>query len=193
MGLRRGPRGVSPAISPASRKAPSAIVQGRKGAKAGGRWGEGGLDCQGQTLRVKQDWSWKGKNQETQNIFVIVCSLSRDSGFLFRVQPCLTPFIQFALSLPQNEALPFLPWCQFKLCTTSDLLQLSVMRSSICWTFCNKLIYRLEELAPGFIVRLSTRLVEGQLREEGICRVRLARRLDQCVVRIEATLYRGTG
>ena len=49
------------------------------------------------------------------------------------------------------------------------------------------------ELCPGFIVRLSTRLVREQLREEGICRVRLARRLDQCVVRIEATLYRGTG
>ena len=103
LGLRRGPRAVSPAISPASRKAPSAIVQGRKGAKAGGRWGEGGLDCQGQTLRVKQDWSWKGKNQETQNIFVIVCSLGRDSGFLFRVQPCLTPLIQFALRLPHSS------------------------------------------------------------------------------------------
>ena len=49
------------------------------------------------------------------------------------------------------------------------------------------------ELDPGFIVRLSTRLLEEQQR--GRFGVRLARRLDQCVcvVRIEATLYRGTG
>ena len=47
MGLRRSPRAVIPAISPASRKAPSAIVQGRKGEKAGGVWGEGGWTARG--------------------------------------------------------------------------------------------------------------------------------------------------
>ena len=50
LGLRRGPRPVTPAISPASRKAPSAIVQGMKGAKAGGILGVGGV---GRTARGK--------------------------------------------------------------------------------------------------------------------------------------------
>ena len=93
LGPKKRPKGSEASHQPSQQEGEGPYCH-RPGEEGGEGWGavgggEGG-DCQGQTLRIKQDWSWKHENQDAEIFLLLSLLFGVQLEFLFRVQPCLT-------------------------------------------------------------------------------------------------------